>query len=207
MCGNGVRVFAHYLRASELERRDEFVVGIAGGTAPGAGAQLSTTRSPTSPSRWARPTSSAPAKRSWAAARFTGLAVDVGNPHLACVDPDLTRMQLAALDVAAPVSFDRSQFPDGVNVEVLTAPSAVRCRCGCTNEVSAKPVRAEPEPSPPPSQPWLIGGAATGSLTVRHSGRRGRRHRHRLPPATCAARRFLSPSGEISEEWWRVQQR
>src|SRR5215213_1793746 len=53
---------------------------------------------------------------------FAGMAVDVGNPHLACVDPDLTVDELAALDVAAPVSFDRTQFPEGVNVEVLTAP-------------------------------------------------------------------------------------
>ena len=58
---------------------------------------------PTSPSRWARPTSSAPARRSSAAGRSPGLAVDVGNPHLACVDPDLTVDGLAALDVAAPV--------------------------------------------------------------------------------------------------------
>ena len=54
--------------------------------------------------------------------RFTGLAVDVGNPHLACVDASLTDDDLLALDVAAPVSFDAAQFPDGVNVEVLTAP-------------------------------------------------------------------------------------
>ena len=31
MCGNGVRVFAHYLRASGLELRDEFVVGSLAG--------------------------------------------------------------------------------------------------------------------------------------------------------------------------------
>jgi len=31
MCGNGVRVFAHYLRASGLEGRDEFVVGSLAG--------------------------------------------------------------------------------------------------------------------------------------------------------------------------------
>ena len=31
MCGNGVRVFAHYLRASGLESRDEFVVGSLAG--------------------------------------------------------------------------------------------------------------------------------------------------------------------------------
>ena len=55
--------------------------------------------------------------------RLAGVAVDVGNPHLACVDPSLTVAELAALDVAAPVQFDPAQFPHGVNVEVLTAPS------------------------------------------------------------------------------------
>ena len=34
MCGNGVRVFAHYLRASGLEGRDEFVVGSLAGPRP-----------------------------------------------------------------------------------------------------------------------------------------------------------------------------
>ncbi|MCY4670379.1 MAG: diaminopimelate epimerase, partial [Rhodococcus sp.] len=31
MCGNGVRVFAHYLKASGLESKDEFVVGSRAG--------------------------------------------------------------------------------------------------------------------------------------------------------------------------------
>src|ERR1700738_725927 len=34
MCGNGVRVFAHYLRAAGLEPRDEFVVGSLAGPRP-----------------------------------------------------------------------------------------------------------------------------------------------------------------------------
>ena len=34
MCGNGVRVFAHYLRTSGLESRDEFVVGSLAGPRP-----------------------------------------------------------------------------------------------------------------------------------------------------------------------------
>ena len=34
MCGNGVRVFAHYLRASGMETRDEFVVGSLAGPRP-----------------------------------------------------------------------------------------------------------------------------------------------------------------------------
>ena len=39
MCGNGVRVFAHYLRASGLEQRDEFVVGSLGGSSAGRDAR------------------------------------------------------------------------------------------------------------------------------------------------------------------------
>ncbi len=38
MCGNGVRVFAHYLAASGLETRAEFVVGSRAGARPRAGA-------------------------------------------------------------------------------------------------------------------------------------------------------------------------
>src|SRR5262245_22832783 len=34
MCGNGVRVFAHYLRASGLENRDQFTVGSLAGPRP-----------------------------------------------------------------------------------------------------------------------------------------------------------------------------
>ena len=60
MCGNGVRVFAHYLRASGLETRDEFVVGSPAGPRPVM-----------SRSRWARPTGSAGARRPWA---------DAGSP-------------------------------------------------------------------------------------------------------------------------------
>lgn len=34
MCGNGVRVFAHYLRVHDIESRDEFVVGSRAGARP-----------------------------------------------------------------------------------------------------------------------------------------------------------------------------
>src|SRR6266568_3577143 len=34
MCGNGVRVFAHYLLATGLEKRDSFVVGSRAGARP-----------------------------------------------------------------------------------------------------------------------------------------------------------------------------
>ncbi len=71
MCGNGVRVFAHYLRASGLETRDEFVVGSLAGPRPVV-LHRSTPPQRTSPSKWARPTSSAPARRSSAGGRSRG---------------------------------------------------------------------------------------------------------------------------------------
>ena len=138
---------------------------------------------------------------------FAGLAVDVGNPHLACVDADLTAEELAALDVAAPVAFDAAQFPEGVNVEVLTAPRRrVRCRCGYTSAVSAKRGPAAPEPSRPPSPRWHHAGAATGALKVRIPGGEV------TVTVTDATSYLRGPSvlvarGELSEEWWRAQQR
>jgi diaminopimelate epimerase len=137
---------------------------------------------------------------------FAGLAIDVGNPHLACVDPDLTADELAALDVAAAVSFDRTQFRDGVNVEILTAPhgGAVSMRvhergvgetrsCGTGTVAAAVAALA-------------FDGATTGTLQVRIPG-------GEVTVAVTDASSYLrGPSvlvahGEISEEWWRVAQR
>ncbi|MDZ4268378.1 MAG: diaminopimelate epimerase, partial [Mycobacterium sp.] len=129
MCGNGVRVFAHYLWAQGLERRRQFVVGSLAGprqvelhTADALHAEVTVEMGK------ANPVGNGSAVVG--GRRFDGLAVDVGNPHLACVDAALTDADLAALDVAAPVAFDTAQFPEGVNVEVLTAPvdGAVRMR-------------------------------------------------------------------------------
>ena len=122
MCGNGVRVFAHYLRASGLEERDEFVVGSLAGPRPVVLHSVDALTADVTVEMGKANQLGTGQPRSSAAARFTGLAVDVGNPHLACVDADLTDAELRALDVAAPVQFDAAQFPDGVNVEVLTAP-------------------------------------------------------------------------------------
>ncbi|MGW0158373.1 diaminopimelate epimerase [Mycobacterium sp. NPDC003323] len=125
MCGNGVRVFAHYLRASGLERGDEFVVGSPAGPRPvvvhGFDAQDGTRAEVTVDMGKANRLGSGSAVVG--GRTFEGLGVDVGNPHLACVT-DLSVAELGVLDVAAPVSFDPVQFPEGVNVEVLTRPDA-----------------------------------------------------------------------------------
>jgi diaminopimelate epimerase len=121
MCGNGVRVFAHYLRVTGLESRDEFVVGSLAGPRPVVVEHLSPTHAEVTVDM-GKANRLGTGSAVVGGRTFTGLGVDVGNPHLACVT-DLSVAELGVLDVAAPVSFDTAQFPDGVNVEILTNPS------------------------------------------------------------------------------------
>ena len=121
MCGNGVRVFARHLVDAGL---------VAPGTHPVA------TRAGT---RWVTVDHTGPVTVDMGPAvlgpdsvavvdgvELRGIAVDVGNPHLACV----TSTDLEAIDLARPPAHDTSLFPHGVNVEVLTplVDGAVRLR-------------------------------------------------------------------------------
>jgi diaminopimelate epimerase len=204
MCGNGVRVFAHYLRASGLEQRDEFVVGSLAGPRPvvlhSADALTADVTVEMGKTNQSGTGSAVVGGR-----QFTGLAVDVGNPHLACVDATLTDDELACLDVAAPVQFDGAQFPDGVNVEVLTAPAngAVTMRvhergvgetrsCG-TGTVAAAVAALQHQ------------GAGTGTLEVRVPGGEVT---VTITDATSYLRgpSVLVANGELSDLWWHAQQ-
>ncbi len=203
MCGNGVRVFAHYLRASGLEQRDEFVVGSLAGPRPvvlhTADALYADVTVEMGKANLLGTGAAVVGGR-----QFTGLAVDVGNPHLACVDAALTDDELAQLDVATPVEFDAAQFPEGVNVEVLTAPTdgVVTMRvhergvgetrsCG-TGTVAAAVAALQHQ------------GASTGALRVRIPG-------GEVTVTVNEATSFLrGPSvlvarGELSDAWWRAQ--
>jgi len=205
MCGNGVRVFAHYLRASGLEARGEFVVGSLAGARPvtlhhADAAHADVTVDMGKANRLGGGEAVVGGRR------FTGLAVDVGNPHLACLDPRLSAAELDALDVAGPVSYDLAQFPEGVNVEVLTAPAdgLVRMRvhergvgetrsCGTGTVAAAVAALSET-------------GAGTGTLTVRVPGG------DVTVTITDATSYLRGPSvlvahGEIGGEWWSAQQR
>jgi len=202
MCGNGVRVFAHYLWASGLEKRDEFVVGSLAGPRPVRLHRVDDTFADVSV-EMGKVNQIGTGEAVVGGRSFRGLAVDVGNPHLACVDVDLTADALAALDVAAPVSFDHDQFPDGVNVEVLTAPvgGAVAMRVhergvgetrSCGTGTVAAAVAA-----------LVHDGMSTGSVIVRIPG-------GEVDVTVTDATSFLrGPSvlvarGEISEEWWHL---
>jgi diaminopimelate epimerase len=200
MCGNGVRVFAHYLRVSGLESRDEFVVGSLAGPRPvvlhhvdkvSAEVTVDMGKANLLGSGWAVV----------GGRRFTGQAVDVGNPHLACVDPGLTAEALSALDVAAPVQFDSAQFPEGVNVEVLTPPAdnslAMRVHergsgetrsCGTGTVAAAVAALAYDGASTGTMQIRIPGGEVTVTVTDGTSYLRG--------PSVLVAQ------GQLSDEWW-----
>jgi diaminopimelate epimerase len=200
MCGNGARVFAHYLRASGLESRDEFVIGSP------TGPRLVTLHSVDQTNAdvtvdMGKANRLGVGEAVVGGRRFSGLAIDVGNPHLACVDAALTLEGLAALDVSAPVTFDRDQFPDGVNIEVLTAAvRGVVCMrvhergvgetrsCGTGTVAAAVAALAD-------------AGADTGTLTVRVPGG------DVVVTITEATSYLRGPSvlvarGELSDAWW-----
>jgi diaminopimelate epimerase len=205
MCGNGVRVFAHYLRVAGLETCDEFVVGSLAGPRPvvlhGWDATTADVTVEMGKTNQLGTGSAVVGGR-----RFSGLAIDVGNPHLACVDPGLTPAELAGLDVAAPVQFDTGQFPEGVNVEVLTAPAggSVSMRvhergvgetrsCGTGTVAAAVAALQHQGAATGTLQVCVPGGEVTVTVTDASSYLRG--------PSVLVAH------GQIAEEWWRAQHR
>ena len=203
MCGNGVRVFAHYLRASGLEARDEFVVGSVAGPRMVTLHRVDATHADVTVDM-GKANRLGTGEAVVGGRRFTGLAVDVGNPHLACVDARLSVDELATLDVAAPVQFDPTQFPDGANVEVLTAAAGglVYMRvhergvgetrsCGTGTVAAAVAALAD-------------AGADTGTLTVRVPGG------DVVVTVTESTSYLRGPSvlvahGEIADDWWNAQ--
>ncbi len=119
MCGNGVRVFAHYLVVNGMVGADEFVVGSRAGARPVvvhvADGHVGEVTVDMGAVRELGGSAATIGGRV-----FEGIGIDVGNPHLACVDPQLTATALAGLDLTAAPGYDPAFFPHGVNVEILT---------------------------------------------------------------------------------------
>jgi len=111
MCGNGIRVFGRYLLDHGLVAGPEFTVATRGGTRlvraepdgeitvdMGAPQVLGTGRA------------------ILAGQPLEGLRLSLGNPHLAC----LVDSPLAEFDLSQPPELDAGQFPDGVNLELVS---------------------------------------------------------------------------------------
>ena len=125
MCGNGVRAFAHVLVAEGLigGGNPDFPLQVGVGTR--GGRKVVTIHSADQSSAEVSVDMGAPEVLGLSTAtlgsyKVAGLGVDMGNPHLAAVIPNLTSEALAELPIGDEVMWDEEFFPAGVNVEVLT---------------------------------------------------------------------------------------
>ncbi|MDI2030959.1 diaminopimelate epimerase [Saccharopolyspora sp. TS4A08] len=110
MCGNGVRVFARYLVESGLAQAGDLPVGTRAGIRP-----VRTHDDGRVTVEMGQAKIFGESTTAVTGQVFSGVAVDVGNPHLVCVgDHDLDALNL---DTAPP--HDAHLFPDGVNVEFV----------------------------------------------------------------------------------------
>ncbi|WP_068275914.1 diaminopimelate epimerase [Aldersonia kunmingensis] len=203
MCGNGVRVFAHYLAASGLESRSDYVVGSRAGARPVIVHSVDGYRADVSVDMGVvRELGTSTATVNGRV--FTGLGIDVGNPHLACVEPQLSATTLAELDLTVAPGYDPALFPSGVNVELLTplADGAVDMRvyergvgetrsCGTgTVAAAAAAVRYNGGEQDGSQVTVRIPG---GAVTVRFADGR----------AFLRGPSELVATGRIDERWWR----
>ncbi|AKE39352.1 Diaminopimelate epimerase [Corynebacterium camporealensis] len=118
MCGNGTRVFAHWVRSRGLVDSDEFVIGTRAGAKQVVVSDCDDNDAHVSV-EMGEPEVTGISTVRIAGQSFAGLGVDMGNPHLAAVVPGLDAEALANLDLQQP-EFDPEFFPAGVNVEIVT---------------------------------------------------------------------------------------
>lgn len=119
MCGNGTRVFAHYLVASGLVTDKDFLVGTRAGDKHVTVHAADRRHADVSVDMGAVDVTGV-STCMLGKTTFAGLGVDVGNPHLACIIPTLTREQLETLPIQDGFTVDTEFFPAGVNVEIAT---------------------------------------------------------------------------------------
>jgi diaminopimelate epimerase len=192
MCGNGVRVFARHLVDSGLATEGEFVIGTRAGDRP---VVVHPDRSVTV---HMGPATITGASVTVVAGRpFSGVAVDVGNPHLVSLLDD----DVADLDLRDQPDFDHDLFPHGVNLEFVNrlGDGALRMRVhergvGETRACGTGTVAAV-------AAAFHLAGTDTGASTVDIPGGRvevtvSRGASTLSGPAEIVAR------GEIDEAWW-----
>ncbi|MEU3473253.1 diaminopimelate epimerase [Rhodococcus sp. 05-340-1] len=203
MCGNGVRVFAHYLRVHDLEQRDQFVVGSRAGARAVTVHSFDDTDADVTVAM-GDVTLMGSSSVTLAGGTYEGVGIDVGNPHLACVDGALTRESLRALDLSAPPTLDSEFFPHGANVEILTRldDGGVEMRVfergvGETRSCGTGTVAAA-------AAALSFEGLETGEVSVGVLGGRVRVNIDHVG-ATLRGPSVLLARGEIDDRWLKAQ--
>jgi diaminopimelate epimerase len=115
MCGNGIRVFGRYLLGHGLVAGPGFAVATRGGTR-----RLRAERDGEITVDMGAPQVLGTGRATLAGRPLEGLRVSLGNPHLAC----LVDSPLAEFDLSQPPVLDAGQFPDGVNLELVSVVGA-----------------------------------------------------------------------------------
>lgn len=118
MCGNGARLFARYLVDAGWAEPGSIVFRTRGGTRVARLAAVGDISIEMGPAVLGARSRALVADREYA-----GVAVEVGNPHLVCTGV-ADEAALAALDLTRQPGFDPDVFPDGVNIEFVTALGA-----------------------------------------------------------------------------------
>jgi len=111
MCGNRARLFARYLVDAGWAPAGRLAFETRGGTRTADVPVTGDVTIEMGPARLGEPSSP-----KLSGLELSGVAVDVGNPHLVC----LTEMDLSGLDLSTQPGFDPAVFPDGVNIEFVS---------------------------------------------------------------------------------------
>lgn len=121
MCGNGVRVFAHYVASRNLAEGPELRVGTRAGLRPVTVSEVGERHATVTVGMGAVTVLGAASARV-GGGMVGGVGVDVGNPHLACVLPDADAATIAGLALGGPETVEgpEDMFPAGLNLELLT---------------------------------------------------------------------------------------
>ncbi|MBW4722269.1 diaminopimelate epimerase [Saccharothrix obliqua] len=192
MCGNGVRVFARYLVEAELAPLGEFTIGTRAGQR-----DVVVHDDGTVTVGMGRASVTGTSTAVVGGAEFGGVAVDVGNPHLACV----TETPVAALDLRDQPGYDPAVFPNGVNVEFVNVlgDGALRMR---VHERGVGETRSCGTGTVATVAAWLHGtGRRTGKATVDVLGGRVTVVVEE-DGATLTGPAVLLARGELDQAWW-----
>ncbi|HVV08638.1 diaminopimelate epimerase [Amycolatopsis sp.] len=195
MCGNGMRVFARYLVDAGLVRGREFVVGSRAGDKP---VLVHPDGSVTV--RMGPATVNGASVALVGDRNFSGVAVDVGNPHLVSIVDD----DVAGLDLREQPRYDSDFFPEGVNLEFvnLLGEGALRMRVyergvGETRSCGTGTVAAV-------AAALHLAGTDTGESTVDIPGGRVVVSMERGESTLTGPAEFVA-RGELDENWWAAQ--